>query len=59
MTEVPSAQKATPAGLFRGAAGLVALAVGAVLLAATLVLWARFGTAVFFDMVASGIAACF
>ncbi|HLN09131.1 MAG TPA: hypothetical protein VK281_09255 [Xanthobacteraceae bacterium] len=30
-----------------------------VLLAATVALWARYGTAVFFDMIASGSAACF
>ena len=30
-----------------------------VLIAATLVLWAHYGTAVFFEIVAAGIAACF
>lgn len=30
-----------------------------VLFAATLLLWAHYGTAVFFDMIAAGIAACF
>ena len=38
------------------------LAVGAVagvLMAAALVLWAHYGTAVFFEMIAAGIAACF
>jgi hypothetical protein len=37
-----------------GAAGL-----GAVLLLGALVLWFYYGTAVFFEMIASGIAACF
>jgi hypothetical protein len=37
-----------------GGAGL-----GAVLLLAALILWARYGTAVFFEMIASGLAACF
>ena len=32
---------------------------GAVLLAGALVLWFHYGTAVFFEMIASGIAACF
>jgi hypothetical protein len=29
------------------------------LLAATLVLWAHYGTAVFYEMILAGIAACF
>jgi hypothetical protein len=37
-----------------GGAGL-----GAVLLFGALVLWFHYGTAVFFEMIASGIAACF
>jgi len=32
---------------------------GAVILVGTLGLWARYGTAVFFDMITSGFAACF
>ena len=38
------------------------IAVGAVcclLVVATLVLWAHYGTAVFFEIIAAGIAACF
>ena len=34
-------------------------AVAGVLAAAALVLWAHYGTAVFFEMIAAGIAACF
>jgi hypothetical protein len=37
-----------------GGAGL-----GAVLLLGALVLWFHYGTAVFFEMISSGIAACF
>jgi len=37
--------------------GLAVLAGG--LVAATLVLWAHYGTAVFFEIIAAGIAACF
>jgi hypothetical protein len=37
-----------------GAAGL-----GAVLLLAAAALWLHYGTAVFFEMIASGFAACF
>jgi len=43
-------------------AGLAWLAFGVVLalaLAAATLLWARFGTALFFEMIAAGIAACF
>jgi hypothetical protein len=29
------------------------------LIAATLVLWAHYGTAVFFEIIAAGVAACF
>jgi len=36
----------------------LAMLVGA-LIAATLVLWAHYGTAVFFEIIAAGIAACF
>jgi hypothetical protein len=34
-------------------------AVSGVLIAATLALWAHYGTAVFFEVIAAGIAACF
>jgi hypothetical protein len=37
-----------------GGAGL-----GVIILLAALVLWLNYGTAVFFEMIASGIAACF
>ena len=32
---------------------------GAAVLLATLALWGHYGTAVFFDMIATGFAACF
>jgi hypothetical protein len=55
--EVPSgprpARKLASVIVFAGA-GL-----GAALLAGALVLWFHYGTAVFFEMIASGIAACF
>jgi hypothetical protein len=40
--------------LVAGGAGL-----GVALLIAALILWARYGSAVFFEMIASGFAACF
>lgn len=45
-----------PAARWAIAAGALALAL---LLAAAIALWARYGTAVFFEMIAAGIAACF
>ena len=36
-----------------------AAALGVVLLPGALVLWFHYGTAVFFEMIASGISACF
>ena len=37
---------------------LAAVAVGATLLAVALALWVHYGTAVFYEMILSGIAAC-
>ena len=37
----------------------IGVAAAGVLLAATFGLWAYYGTAVFFEMIAAGIAACF
>ena len=34
-------------------------AVAGVMMAATLALWVHYGTAVFFEIIAAGIAACF
>ena len=47
------ARKVAPAIVVAGAA------LGAAVLLGTLVLWFHYGTAVFFEMIASGIAACF
>jgi hypothetical protein len=38
---------------------LVLAAIAGMLVAATLGLWAHYGTAVFFEIIAAGIAACF
>jgi hypothetical protein len=38
---------------------LVGLGLGTTLLAAALVLWAYFGSAVFYEMILAGIASCF
>ena len=47
------ARRVAPA-IVMGAAGL-----GAVVLIGALALWFHYGTAVFFEMIASGISACF
>jgi hypothetical protein len=47
------ARRAGPAIVVAGAG------FGVVMLLAALVLWFHYGTAVFFEMIASGIAACF
>jgi hypothetical protein len=38
---------------------IVVGAVAGVLIAATMALWAHYGTAVFFEIIAAGLAACF
>ena len=48
------ARRAVPAAIAAVGAGL-----GVVLLLGAVVLWFHYGTAVFFEMIASGISACF
>ena len=38
---------------------LIVAAAGGVLLAGTVALWAHYGTAVFYEMILAGLAACF
>jgi hypothetical protein len=52
MAQLPS----SPIALPRPMVALAALV--AVLVAGTVVLWAHYGTAVFYEMIASGIASC-
>ena len=40
-------------------AGVAGAGFGAAILVGALALWVHYGTAVFFEMIASGIAACF
>ena len=58
MPQSPSPEAAieTPRTLSRPA--MASLAVAVLLIGATLVLWAHYGTAVFFETIAAGIAAC-
>jgi len=53
---LPEAAIDTPRILSRPA--MASLAVAVVLIGATLVLWTHYGTAVFFETIAAGIAAC-
>jgi len=54
---IPDALPAAPrsARAFAVAGGVL----GAVILLGTLALWGHYGTAVFFEMITSGFAACF
>ena len=54
MTRTPRPANRLVRAVVAGGAGL-----GVVLLLAAAVLWLRFGPAVFFEMIASGFAACF
>jgi hypothetical protein len=47
-----------PARKGRAVVAMAGAALGAVVLLGTLALWFHYGTAVFFEMIASGIAAC-
>jgi hypothetical protein len=47
------------ANIRRRALPLLLGAIGVTLVAATLVLWAHYGTAVFLEMIRAGIATCF
>jgi hypothetical protein len=55
---MPEVAADTPRFAARPAALALALLVGA-LVAATLGLWAHYGTAVFYEIIAAGIAVCF
>jgi hypothetical protein len=64
MAQPVSTQQEIPAILPSGrklASAIVigAAALGAVILTGALALWFHYGTAVFFEMIASGISACF
>ena len=58
-TPQPLTQASEPAGRLSRAVVVGGAALGAVLLLAALVLWLRYGTTVFFEMIAAGFAACF
>ncbi|MGZ5876585.1 MAG: hypothetical protein ACXWKP_31385 [Bradyrhizobium sp.] len=55
--QLPGAHQ--PARRVARALAVGGVGLGVVLLLGALVLWFRYGTAVFFEMIASGISACF
>ena len=55
----PLMQTSEPANRLARALVAGGAVLGLVLLLAALVLWAHYGTAVFFEMIAAGFAACF
>ncbi|WP_213740246.1 hypothetical protein [Bradyrhizobium sp. dw_411] len=55
--ELPGMRK--PASRVASAIAIGAAGLGAVLLIGACALWFHYGTAVFFEMIASGISACF
>jgi hypothetical protein len=60
MAQPVSAPQPLPAASRSGRAiAMAGGAVGVLILLATLALWGRYGTAVFFEMITSGFAACF
>jgi hypothetical protein len=48
-----------PARRLAPAIAVAGVALGVAILLGTLVLWFHYGTAIFFEMIAAGIAACF
>jgi hypothetical protein len=59
MRETTTAPTTTAAEPRLSRALLIVAGAGALLLAGTCVLWAHYGTAVFYEMIAAGLAACF
>jgi hypothetical protein len=59
MERAASAPVPRPAGRLATAVVLTALVVAGLMLAAAGMLWMRYGTDVFFQTLASGLAACF
>ena len=55
--QIPGALR--PARRLAPAIAVAGVALGVAILLGTLVLWFHYGTAVFFEMIAAGIAACF
>jgi hypothetical protein len=48
-----------PAGKAASAISVVLTGLGVIALVAALLLWFHYGTAVFFEMIATGVSACF
>jgi hypothetical protein len=59
MVRASSAPETRPPGRLAVAITMAALVVAGVMLAAAGVLWLRYGSAVFFQTLSAGLAACF
>lgn len=59
LTTPQSLTRAEPASRLARGVVLGGVGLGTVLLFAAAILWVRYGTTVFFEMIASGFAACF
>jgi hypothetical protein len=59
MAGASSAPETRPPGRLATVVGIAALGVAGMVLAAAGVLWLHYGTAVFFQTLAAGFAACF
>jgi hypothetical protein len=55
----PISTQEMPARKMTSVIAVAAAGLGAALMSCALVLWFHYGTAVFFEMIASGISACF
>jgi hypothetical protein len=55
--EIPAAQAS--AGRVATAIGIAAAVIATVVVIGAIALWAHYGTAVFFEMIVSGLGACF
>ncbi len=58
-TPQPLTQASVSANRLSRVLAIGGVGLAAVILIAALILWARYGTAVFFEMIASGFATCF
>lgn len=54
MSEIPS-----PSSRHSSRAAFIASAAAGLIVAATIALWVHYGTAVFYEMILTGIASCF
>jgi hypothetical protein len=59
MPNAASTRETTSSSRHFPVAGMIAAGVAGLLLAMTIALWAHYGSAVFYEMLLTGLAACF